>query len=72
MSKSKQNVTINFNQVKPHPALQPKKDDTFMELFMGALEESTPTYFGFIPLRLIHPFDQNFLPNTFMLMVSSC
>ena len=53
---------VDVKNVQPHPALIPKKDPAFISLFKLAMSGDIPTYFAHIPLRLIRPFDERFLP----------
>jgi len=62
MSKKMFKTIVNVKNVKPHRALTPKQDPKFISLFKGAVGREVPTYFAQIPLRLIRPFDEVFLP----------
>ncbi len=62
MAKKVWKTIVDVKNVQPHPALIPKKDPAFISLFKLAMSGDIPTYFTHIPLRLIRPFDERFLP----------
>jgi len=53
---------VDLKNVRPHPALKAKMDETFMELLQSAIGGKVSIYFAQVPFRLIRPFDESFLP----------